>query len=60
MFPESEFSKLRAAYQHLRQLQGQWPPMGPDYLALQKVLHAFGEAARHFTKDPYFYGGAPH
>lgn len=60
MFPESEFSKLREAYRHLRELQGKCRPMGDDYLALDAALRALMEAAAHFTKDPYFYGGRPH
>ncbi|MFD3262723.1 hypothetical protein [Phenylobacterium ferrooxidans] len=35
-------------------------PFGADYVALQAVLAALRDAATHFTKDPYFYGGRPH
>lgn len=60
MFPEGEFSKLREAQRHLRELQGKCRPMGEDYLVLDSVLRALQTAATHFTKDPYFFGGRPH
>ncbi len=60
MFPENEFNQLREAHRHLRKLQGQCFPMHADYLVLGAVLTALREAATHFTKDPYFYGGRPH
>jgi len=60
MFPEHEFNKLREAHTHLRKLQGQCFPMTEDYMVLGAALHALHEAAKHFTKDPYFYGGRPH
>ena len=60
MFPQREFETLRAAYQHLRALQRQRRPMGPDYLVLGEALNALKQAAVHFTKDEYFYGGRPH
>lgn len=60
MSPEREFGELREAYQRLRKLQGQCRPQGDDYLVLERALRAFSEAAVHFTKDPYFYGGRPH
>lgn len=60
MFPETEFGQLREAYQRLRDLQGKCRPQSDDYLALERVLQALRDAAVHFTRDPYFYGGRPH
>ena len=60
MFPEQEFNELREAYARLRKLQGQCVPMKEDYLVLDAALQAFDAAAKHFTKNPYFYGGRPH
>lgn len=58
--PEREFGNLRDAYKRLRELQGYCTPMGEDYMVLSAALQAFSAAAKHFTKDPYFYGGRPH
>ena len=58
--PEREFGELRDAYRRLRVLQGYCTPMGEDYMILSTALEAFNAAAKHFTKDPYFYGGRPH
>lgn len=58
--PEREFGNLRDAYKRLRELQGNCTPMGEDYMVLAAALDAFNAAAKHFTKDPYFYGGRPH
>lgn len=58
--PEREFRELRDAHTRLRRMQLVCTPFGADYVALQAVLAALRDAATHFTKDPYFYGGRPH
>ncbi|MDO8324904.1 MAG: hypothetical protein Q7T23_18425 [Phenylobacterium sp.] len=55
-----EFRELRAAHIKLSEMRLKCTPLGPDYEALSKVLHALKDAATHFTRDPYFYGGGPH
>jgi hypothetical protein len=58
--PERTFDDLRPFYVQLRRLQGNCFPLNPGYEALQAVLKALNDAATHFTKDRYFYGGRPH
>lgn len=55
-----EFADLREAHQKLHAMQRRCKPLGDDYEAIGRVLHALKDAATHFTKDPYFYGGGPH
>jgi hypothetical protein len=59
MFPEAEFTKLRSAFQHLRQLQGCCAPAGKDYKVLDAAISALKDAGTHFTKNPKFYEGGP-
>lgn len=57
--PVRTFDELRPFYVQLRRLQGNCFPLKPDYEAFEKVLSALNDAATHFTRDQYFYGGEP-
>lgn len=50
-----EFEALGAAVEHLRRLQFNCRPFGPDYHALDVAIEGLRTAAFHFTKDPSIY-----
>jgi hypothetical protein len=50
---EKAFRELKPYRDHLIRLACNFFPMRPDYHAIQKMVEAIDEAARHFGLDPH-------